>query len=76
MQEDYPLTLQGDFSENSVHHIQLLSSFHRELAYCLEHSIHHQALIKIGLIELGALHLIDESFGVAPATLKFRSLVE
>ena len=48
------------------------SSFQRELAYCLEHSIHHQALIKIGLFEQGLSRLIDPEFGVAPSTIKFR----
>ncbi|MEX0884724.1 MAG: hypothetical protein WDZ72_14750, partial [Cyclobacteriaceae bacterium] len=48
------------------------SSFQRELAYCLEHSIHHQALIKIGLFEQGLSELICPDFGVAPSTIKFR----
>lgn len=48
------------------------SSFQRELAYCLEHSIHHQALIKIGLFEQGLSNLIDQEFGVATSTIKFR----
>ncbi|WP_163377581.1 DinB family protein [Cyclobacterium sp. SYSU L10401] len=48
------------------------SSFQRELAYCLEHSIHHQALIKIGLLEQGLPELICPDFGVAPSTIKFR----
>ncbi len=48
------------------------SSFQRELAYCLEHSIHHQALIKIGLFEQGLSNFIDPDFGVAPSTIKFR----
>ncbi len=48
------------------------SSFQRELAYCLEHSIHHQALIKIGLFEQGLSKLTDSDFGVAPSTIKFR----
>jgi hypothetical protein len=42
------------------------------LAYCLEHTIHHQALIKIGLMELNLIHLIDQHFGVAPATIRFK----
>lgn len=48
------------------------SSFQRELAYCLEHSIHHQALIKIGLLEQGLSNLIDVEFGIASSTIKFR----
>jgi hypothetical protein len=51
----------------------LESNFFRELAYCLEHSIHHQALIKVSLLEAGQAHLISGSFGVAPSTLKHHS---
>lgn len=49
----------------------LESSFERELLYVLEHSIHHQALIKIGLRELGKEELISKSFGLAASTIKF-----
>lgn len=49
------------------------SSFQRELAYCLEHSIHHQALVKVGLFEQGLSYLTDDHFGVAPSTIKFRT---
>ena len=49
------------------------SSFERELVYCLEHSIHHKALIKVALREYALTHLVSNSFGVAPSTLKSRS---
>jgi uncharacterized damage-inducible protein DinB len=48
------------------------TSFRRELAYCLEHSIHHQALIKIGLMDLELNHIVKKNFGVAPSTVKSR----
>lgn len=48
------------------------SSFQRELLYALEHSIHHQALIKIGLAELKLENLVTTEFGVASSTLKFQ----
>ena len=52
---------------------QLVStSFERELMYCLDHAIHHQALIKIGLKELGLCHIVDENFGVAYSTIRYR----
>lgn len=51
---------------------QLKSSTSRELAYNLEHAVHYEALIKVGLRELGKLHLVDETFGVAPSRLKYR----
>lgn len=71
--KDKSLLLQGDFSnEESEQNLPIQSSVYRELAYCLEHSIHHQALIKVGLIELDLLSCIDSTFGVAPATLRHR----
>ena len=48
------------------------SSFFRELAYCLDHCIHHQSLIKIALLELKLNHLINENFGVAFSTQNYR----
>ena len=49
------------------------STFSRELIYCLDHAIHHQALIKIGLKELGCAHLVGKDFGVAYSTIRFRA---
>lgn len=70
--EDKIVKLEGNFSTDSSKPSQLNSSLYRELAYNLEHAIHHQALIKIGLIQLSLQHLIDENFGVAPATIRYR----
>ena len=71
--QDKSLLLQGGFShEESEKNSAIQTSVFRELAYCLEHSIHHQALIKVGLIELELLSSIDSTFGIAPATLRHR----
>lgn len=70
---DVPMVLRGNFAEEDESSLIINSSFYRELAYCLEHSIHHQALLKIGLIELGKVDLIDDQFGVAPATIRFKT---
>lgn len=48
------------------------TSLERELVYCLDHAIHHQALIKIGLKEQGLSHLVSQDFGVAYSTLRYR----
>lgn len=48
------------------------TSFERELVYCLDHAIHHQALIKIGLKEQELSHLVHQDFGVAYSTLRYR----
>lgn len=69
------ILLEGNFSSNEGESITIKTTFKRELAYCLEHSIHHQALIKIGLIEQHIAHLISEDFGVAPATIRYKETV-
>ena len=47
------------------------SNYFREIAYNLEHTIHHMALIRVGLRELGDIP-VDDSYGVASSTLKYR----
>lgn len=66
------VSLVAAYAASNDHVCTIPSSFQRELAYCLEHSIHHQALIKIGLFEQGLSNLIEQEFGVAPSTIKFR----
>ena len=66
------LTLEGNYTHENHPNTTISTTFGRELAYCLEHSIHHQALIKIGLKELKIEDVIDENFGVAPATIRYK----
>ena len=49
----------------------LETNYFRELLYNLEHSIHHQALIKVALFSFPHIK-VSESFGVAPSTLAYR----
>jgi hypothetical protein len=69
---DQQMILEGNFCPEEGRQIQIKTSFRRELAYCLEHSIHHQALIKVGLLEVNCLSFIDDTFGLAPATIRHR----
>ncbi len=52
------------------HHVQ--TTLLRELVYCLEHAIHHMAIIRIGLQIMDPTIAIPDNFGVAPSTLKYR----
>jgi hypothetical protein len=70
---DKMLTLFGSFTADSDNKTAIMTSIYRELAYNLEHSIHHQALIKIGLSAMGLSYLVDSDFGVAPATIKYQN---
>lgn len=65
-------TLEGNYTTESDKIIAIPTTYQRELAYCLEHSIHHQALIKVGLKELELENVINENFGVAPATIRHK----
>lgn len=65
-------TLEGNYTTESDEITAIPTTYQRELAYCLEHSIHHQALIKVGLKELAIEDVINENFGVAPATIRHK----
>jgi hypothetical protein len=47
------------------------TNYNRELLYNLEHCIHHQALIKVALIQNSNL-IVDQNFGVARSTIEYR----
>lgn len=51
--------------------LQLESNYNRELLYNLEHCIHHQALIKVAVLQMNHLQ-INENFGVARSTIEYR----
>lgn len=69
---DSPVFIEADYTTEGASKNMIASSVGRELAYCIEHSIHHQALIKAGLIALGLKELTDDHFGVAYSTIRFR----
>lgn len=48
------------------------TNYFRELLYNLEHSIHHQALIKVAIIKYKDIVLPD-NFGIAKSTLEYKS---
>ncbi|MFA9186593.1 DinB family protein [Flavobacterium sp. FBOR7N2.3] len=48
------------------------SNYYRELLYNLEHCIHHQALIKVAVLQYETI-TIDPNFGVARSTIEYRN---
>jgi len=71
--ENMEVQFEADYSVKGASQNLINSSVSRELAYCIEHSIHHQALIKAGLIAMGLKDLTDENFGVAYSTIRYRN---
>lgn len=69
--ENKEMILQASYNEDSSDAISFQTNYHREIAYNLEHTIHHMALIKVGISELADIRLPDD-FGVASSTIKYR----
>jgi hypothetical protein len=66
-----PLSIESDSVGNDL----IISSLGRELQYNLEHTIHHSALIKIGILTLLPQADIPPTFGVAPSTIRFQQQI-
>lgn len=66
--ENNILLLQQKIDGNLV---EIESNYYRELLYNLEHCIHHQALIKVALLQNNCVSL-NENFGVARSTIEYR----
>ena len=52
--------------------IRIESNYFRELLYNLEHCIHHQALIKVAILQCETV-TIGPNFGVARSTIEYRN---
>nr|WP_317616761.1 DinB family protein [Elizabethkingia anophelis] len=69
--EDFFVTFIADYSTSDGQApLTFQTTFYRELAYNLEHSIHHQALIKVAIAEMNLCPLIADTFGYAPSTIR------
>lgn len=72
LRPDKSLLLEARYRDDSDELISMQTNYYRELAYNLEHTVHHMALIRIGINEL-SLVPVEESFGIATSTIKYRS---
>ncbi|MFT3678889.1 MAG: hypothetical protein QM791_01375 [Ferruginibacter sp.] len=68
---DKQLMLEAGFTADKDDIIHIHTNYYRELAYNIEHTIHHMALIRVGINELSTIEM-DENFGIASATVKYR----
>ena len=68
---DADLVMEAEDYEDAPGVVAIRSNYYREIAYNLEHTIHHMALIRVGINEVSSIILPDQ-FGVAYSTIKFR----
>ena len=71
-QTDFLLELEADYQIDSPDPIRINSNFYRELAYNIEHAIHHMALIKIGVKHQYPDVELPDHFGVASSTVRYQ----
>lgn len=71
--QPYEVTIKYNESEVEDNFSSMASTSQRELMYCLDHSIHHQALIKVALKEFKLEYIIDKNFGLAYSTIRNRN---
>lgn len=66
------LFLEVSYTQNDADTLKIKSSIDRELAYNIEHAIHHMAIIKIAVQTVFPSVKLVENFGVAYSTVRFQ----
>lgn len=65
------IMLEASYDEHSAETVEIVTNYYREIAYNLEHTVHHMALIRVGINEVANINL-PGNFGVASSTVKYR----
>lgn len=71
IREDKAIQLEMSYDDVSHETVVVNSNYYREVVYNLEHTVHHMALIRVGVAEVSDITL-PEGFGVASSTMKHR----
>ena len=69
---DQEIMLEVSYSDSDKSFFSIKSSQERELAYNIEHAIHHMAIIKIAVRTVFPKVNLEENFGVAYSTVRFQ----
>lgn len=72
--KDFQLVLEASFSlDEEEISTRCNTSFYRELAYNIEHLVHHMAILKIGIQSMENPIQLPENFGIAASTVRFQN---
>ncbi len=67
-----PLRLDVSYDHTGDDFVSVETNALRELVYNIEHSVHHMAIIKIGVREVAPYLALPDDFGVAASTVRWR----
>ena len=70
--QDKPLRMEGCYGEEKY---EIQTNIDREMAYNIEHAVHHMAIMRIALNTEFPEVTIDKNFGVAYSTVKYQEQV-
>jgi hypothetical protein len=68
---DKALLLEANYDEHSDESLLVETNYFREIIYNLEHTVHHMALIRVGINEVSDIE-VPQEFGVAASTIKHK----
>lgn len=68
---DKSLLLEANYDEHSEETLLIDTNYYREIVYNLEHTVHHMALIRVGINEVSNIQ-VPQEFGVAASTIKHK----
>ena len=71
--EDFEVSFEANYTLEKGTIQKMPSSFYRELAYNIEHAIHHMALIKVAVNQTLNYINLPENFGVASSTVRYKA---
>lgn len=71
--EDFPISFEANYTLEEGAIQKMSSSFYRELAYNIEHAIHHMALLKVAVNQTLSYIDLPKGFGVATSTIRYQA---
>jgi len=66
------LLLEVGYDANQDQFVTVETTALRELVYNIEHAVHHMAIIKIGVREIAPYISLDNGFGIAASTIRYK----